>query len=98
MNRSIALVALLLCAGCAHTPSTDTDQLAANILLGDSQHPTCGRDEVAYCKVAKASHFPDTSNATEAQASGRCDCVAKSVLYNNARNRVTAPSASSRVR
>jgi hypothetical protein len=62
MDRSIVFVALVLCASCAHTPSTpkaETDQLAANILVGDSQHPTCAEDEISSCKVTtRATRFP----------------------------------------
>lgn len=95
MNRSIIFVAIFLCAGCAHTPSTpkaETDQLAANILRGDSDHPACARDEVSYCKVTRASHF------SGAQANASCGCVSKSLFNANARSRVTAPTPGTRVR
>jgi hypothetical protein len=73
MNRSIVWVAILSCASCAHTssrPKAEIEALAADILLGDSAHATCARDEVSYCKV--------TTRATQTsglQARERCECV-----------------------
>jgi len=95
MNRSIAFVAaLFLCAGCAHTtaPKTETNQLASDILLGDSQHPVCARGEIAYCQATRASHFPS------AKANTRCDCVASNLINSNARTRVTPPTPGTKVR
>lgn len=95
MNRTIVFVALLLCASCAHTPSTsktEANQLTADILQGDSQHPVCARGETSYCRVTRASHF------TAAQSSGTCECVSNSLLKANAATRVTAPSPGTRVR
>jgi len=95
MNRSLILVAVFLCASCAHpspAPKSATDQIASNILLGDSQHPTCARGEIAYCKATRASHFPS------AQPNGRCDCVPNNLFNSNSSSRVTGSSPGARIR
>ena len=90
MTRSIVLiVAIFLCAGCAHsssTPKSATNQLANDILLGDSQHPTCARGEISYCKVTRASHFQNV------KASGPCECVQKNLFNTNTRSPATGPT------
>jgi hypothetical protein len=96
MYRSIVLLAAFcLFAGCAHTSSTpksETNQLANDILLGDSQHPTCARGEISYCRVTRASHF------SNANATSRCECVQKSLFNAPTRSPVTGPSPGTRVR
>jgi hypothetical protein len=93
MNRSIVLVAIFLCASCAHTSPTskpETEQLAESILLGDSQHPTCARGEISYCRVTRASHF------TKPKAEGTCSCGPNNQF--SRRGGVTAPTPGTRVR
>ena len=95
MNRSIVFVAIFLCASCAHTSSTpkaEPNPLAANILLGDTQHPTCARGEVAYCKVTRATHF------SGAQANGTCECVTNNPFNLRGHSGVSAPTPGTRVR
>jgi hypothetical protein len=83
MNRSIVLVAICLSAGCASTPNAETDELASDILLGNSQQSACGSGEVAYCEVSRAPRFPGKN------ADGACGCVPARVFIANGRTDAT---------
>jgi hypothetical protein len=72
MNRLIVFVAVALCAGCAQTSSTrkvETDQLAADVLLGDSQGAMCAQSEIRSCREMTGTRVPG------ARARERCECV-----------------------
>lgn len=73
MKHSIYFAAVVLCAGCAHTaltPKAKTEQLVDNILVGDSQHPTCARDEISVCGVTtRTTTYPGVP------ARERCECA-----------------------
>ena len=69
MNHWIVIVAIAICAGCAHTSPTskaETDQLVEYILVGDSQRLTCAQDEISTCKA--------TTRTPAAQAHKSCEC------------------------
>jgi outer membrane murein-binding lipoprotein Lpp len=95
MNRSMIVVAVLLCAGCAHTSPTvksEADQIASNAQLADAQQTTCARGEIAYCKATQAAHFPG------AQKNEQCTCGPNNLYSTYSRWRVTGPTPGERVR
>ncbi len=74
MNLSIVLGAICLCAGCASTPNTETEDLASDTLLGHSQPLRCGSDEVTYCQASTASRL------AASKLDERCGCMPRSAF------------------
>lgn len=75
--NAIVFVAIVLCAGCAHTSTrpTETDELASNILSGDSRALICAQDAISSCELTtRATYSP------RAQARERCECVPKNLF------------------
>jgi hypothetical protein len=68
----IAIVAALS-AGCASTPRSPTENLAADVLRGSSQTPTCVGNEILHCMTT-------ATRTRSLNPQSTCECLVREVF------------------